>query len=236
MGTLEQELQRLRGEVARARGDGGPRPPEVEPSALLVFRVAGARLAADLGRVVEAVRMVAPTPIAERSPAVLGVIDYRGQVVPLLDVAPQLGLPQRRPGLDSKIVVALACGRLLGIVVDDIEGLEEVAPGAYQRRADLLPTLESLAGRRVVDGTLRTAGELTLVLALDQLLAPEEHARLADAAARAGGADAASQAEGASPAGAAVEAATPPAGGAAPTLQPKKPRRRAPPPRPARGS
>ncbi|MBI4957706.1 MAG: purine-binding chemotaxis protein CheW [Myxococcales bacterium] len=239
MGTLEQELERLRAEVARARGDtdGGPRAPEADPRALLVFRVGGARLAVDLARVVEAVRMVAPTPIAERSPAVLGVVDYRGKVVPLLDPAPQLGLRQQKPGLDTKIVVALACGRLLGLVVDDIEGLEEVAPGAYQRRADLLPTLESLAGRRVVHGTLRTDGELTLVLELDQLLAPEEHARLADAALRAAGADPASAADGATPAASAGAAATSPAGGAAPPDHPKKPaRRRATTARVARGS
>jgi purine-binding chemotaxis protein CheW len=85
---------------------------------VLSFQLAGQEHAVPVGDVVEVVRMVAVTPLPESVPWVIGVLNYRGRVVPVVDARARLGLPRRTPGPGTHIVVVAAGGRAAGLVVD----------------------------------------------------------------------------------------------------------------------
>lgn len=72
---------------------------------LVVFRAAQRDFAFALEDVDEVVRMVALEPLPETPPWLLGVMNLRGRVVPVIDLAGRLGLPVTQPATDARIIV-----------------------------------------------------------------------------------------------------------------------------------
>lgn len=64
--------------------------------------------------------MVAMEPVPEAPVWLAGVINLRGQALPVMDLRTRLGLAPRAPGLESRIVVAEAGGRWLGLLADEV--------------------------------------------------------------------------------------------------------------------
>ena len=102
----------------------GPGPPAAPDHAdllrLVVLRLQGIEHAVPVEDVVEVLRMVAITPLAEAPPWLCGVIDLRGQVIPVVDLRRRLGMPQRAPDLSTPILVVRARGTTVGLVADEV--------------------------------------------------------------------------------------------------------------------
>jgi purine-binding chemotaxis protein CheW len=98
----------------------------------VVFRVARERFALPLAAVRE---VVLPQPPFARVPraseAVRGVMNLRGRVVAVVDLAPLVGLPPQPLAAGSGHVLILDHGkRALGFLIDAVLGVEPLAPAA----------------------------------------------------------------------------------------------------------
>ncbi|MGB8930377.1 MAG: chemotaxis protein CheW [Anaeromyxobacteraceae bacterium] len=105
--------------VAAAGGD---------PVRHVVFRAAGERFAIPLGAVRE---VVVPQPPFARVPrvseAVRGVMNLRGRVLPVVDLAPLVGLaPQPLTGGQGQVLVLEREKRSLGFLITQVIGVEPV--------------------------------------------------------------------------------------------------------------
>ncbi|HEV3465113.1 MAG TPA: chemotaxis protein CheW, partial [Actinomycetota bacterium] len=87
---------------------------------MILLRVEEREYALPLGCVVEVVRMAALTPAPGAPGHVLGLLDLRGRVVPVMDLRARLGLPPATPGLSTPICVVEAGGRAFGLVADAV--------------------------------------------------------------------------------------------------------------------
>ena len=96
----------------------------------MVFRVAGERFAIPL----EAVReVVVPQPPFARVPrasdAVRGVMNLRGRVVAVVDLAVLVGLaPQRLEGASGQVLILDPGKRALGFLIAGVLGVEPIRP------------------------------------------------------------------------------------------------------------
>ncbi|HEU0052651.1 MAG TPA: chemotaxis protein CheW, partial [Longimicrobium sp.] len=93
---------------------------------ILVFEVEGERYALDTGTVREVVRAVAVSRLPGAPPIVLGVIDVRGILVPVLDLRARFGLPPRAVDPAEHFVIAEAGERAVALRVDRTVGIAEV--------------------------------------------------------------------------------------------------------------
>ncbi len=96
----------------------------------VVFRVASERFALPLGAVRE---VVLPQPPFARVPrssdAVRGVMNLRGRVVAVVDLAALVGLPSQRLEAGTGQVLILEHGkRALGFLIGGVLGVEPLAP------------------------------------------------------------------------------------------------------------
>jgi len=87
---------------------------------LLVVRLGGLEHAFPVEDVIEVLRMVAVTPLPEAPAWVVGVINVRGRVIPVIDLRCRLGMLPREPDLSTPIVVAASDGSATGFVADDV--------------------------------------------------------------------------------------------------------------------
>jgi purine-binding chemotaxis protein CheW len=119
---------------------------------VIILRIEGREYGLPLDCLVEVVRMAALAPVPTAPSFVLGLLDLRGRVVPVLDLRRRLGLAPAQPGLSTPICVVEAEGRGFGLVADAVRDIRPLAaPG---ERLDVAPYDSPVAGVTHVDGRL----------------------------------------------------------------------------------
>jgi purine-binding chemotaxis protein CheW len=119
---------------------------------VILLRVAEREYALPLGCVVEVVRMAALTAAPGAPGHVLGLLDLRGRVVPVMDLRVRLGLSPGEPGLSTPICVMEAGGRALGLVADAVTDVRPLL-GPVER-LEVTPADSPVAGVTHVGGRL----------------------------------------------------------------------------------
>jgi purine-binding chemotaxis protein CheW len=125
------------------------------PEQILLVRVGGERYGVPLGAVREIVRAVAITPLPGAPRVVEGVIDVRGQVVPVLNLRRRFGHPEKPLDPSERIVLVHAGERPAALRVDEAEGLADLVAGAVEDARAVTPGAEHVAGvAKLADGVV----------------------------------------------------------------------------------
>jgi purine-binding chemotaxis protein CheW len=74
--------------------------------------------------------MAAPSPLPDAPPGVRGLLDVRGEVMPVVDARAALGGVPGPPRPDQHLVVLEAGGRRVALAVDRVTEVRELAEGA----------------------------------------------------------------------------------------------------------
>lgn len=98
---------------------------------LVMFRSGGNLYAVDARRVVEVVPRVALRPVPHASIWMLGLLSYRGRIVPMIDFGALTGAPAARDVLSTRAIVANSIGldgapALVGLVAEDVSRVKTV--------------------------------------------------------------------------------------------------------------
>jgi purine-binding chemotaxis protein CheW len=131
----------------------------------LVFEVAGHHYGLPVADVREIVRAVTPVPVAGAPAVVEGVINLRGNIVPLFDPRQRFRLPTRPLEPTDHLIIAWTGGRLVALRVDRVLDLVLVPVG----------DLKDVQG---VARIARLPGDLVPIRDLSILLLPAEEAVL----------------------------------------------------------
>lgn len=87
---------------------------------LVVFDLASEFYGVDIAAVREIIRMQSITPVPGAPPFVEGIINLRGQVIPVLDLRKRLGLTVGEQTDDSRIVWVTINNHDVGVIVDAV--------------------------------------------------------------------------------------------------------------------
>lgn len=169
-GTLGAGQERPPEEVTRilkARAQALARPLEetttlTEVLELLVFSLAGERYGIETAYILEVVPLREQTPVPCTPPFVLGVVNYRGRILPVLDFRRLLDLAEQGIAEGSRVVAVEAEGMTFGILADAVSGVERI--GAHEVAP---PPMAPTGGRQsLIKGV---TGEMVAVLDLKGL-------------------------------------------------------------------
>ncbi len=94
------------------------------------FRLASDLFALPVAQVTEILRVRGVTPVPHPPFPVIGVVNLRGRAVPLLDLRARLALPTPAPDADSRIVLVESQERRIGLLVDAVERVAQLAQSA----------------------------------------------------------------------------------------------------------
>jgi purine-binding chemotaxis protein CheW len=125
--------------------------------AYLLFEAAAQTFALPASAVRQVLRMAAPAPVPGAPPALRGVLNVHGALVPVVDVRARLGLPVRPLDPDAHLVLADVAGGSVALEVDRVLDVRDVPDGAAT-----LPL-----GSDLVSGAARLADGVVLVQSLD---------------------------------------------------------------------
>jgi purine-binding chemotaxis protein CheW len=131
---------------------------------LLVFRVGNLTCAVEVRAVREVLPVQPATRLPGAAPAVTGLLNVRGALVPLVDGRQALGGEVREGG---SIVLLEVAQRAVGLVVDEVVDLVAVGDGEWAERREV-PGVDP----RVVRAVGTSDGTTFILLDLSALLAP----------------------------------------------------------------
>ena len=94
-----------------------------------------------------------------------GIINLRGEIVPIIDLRKQFGCPSEDLTLDSRILISSFRSRKLGFIADGVRNIQEV------RKADLHPSVIQSERARFIEGIVELEnGQMIQVIAIDRIL------------------------------------------------------------------
>ena len=96
-----------------------------------------------IDRVVHAVEI---TPLPRAPDIALGVINVRGEVIPVVNLRRRFRLPERDLALSDRFVIARTARRMLAIVADAVDGVFGYPEADIRRAAEVMPGIEQVSG------------------------------------------------------------------------------------------
>lgn len=145
---------------------------------LVTFRLGNDLFAADIYSVERVLRYQPPTPIPHVPEWVDGVIEYRGRIIPVIDLRLRFGLDRIDPRPESRILVFSVGNDWIGAIVDAVL---EVASPTSEELAPPPPLFRGLSAE-FLRGVVRRNDRLIVFLEVTKLLTTDERLVLERAA------------------------------------------------------
>lgn len=142
---------------------------------LITFTLEAQRYALTLSSVENVVRAVEITPLPKAPPIVLGIINVKGRVIPVVDIRKRFGLPSRKPGLSDHLIIAVTPKRPVALVADRVDGVMDTG------EQDMVPADQVLPNTAYVKGVVKLKDGLLLIHDLAGFLSLDEENALNDA-------------------------------------------------------
>ena len=145
---------------------------EIETHEYLGFLLGNEEYAIDILRVQEIRGYSEPTTIAEAPPFVKGVINLRGNIVPIVDLRIRFGLQNVAYTPFTVVIVLNILERTVGIVVDNVSDVfrlsaEDIRPA---------PDFSGLFHSRYIQGLASVGEKMLIVTDIEALMASSEMA------------------------------------------------------------
>ncbi len=132
----------------------------------VIFRLADQWYGADIAVVREVSYLTPVTRLPNTPHFVEGVIDLRGEVMPVIDMRKRLGLPARPADDDSRIMILTVGGLTAALVVDGVEQVATIEEEAITQPDASL----TVAGQDYVCGVARLGDRLVVLIDLARML------------------------------------------------------------------
>jgi purine-binding chemotaxis protein CheW len=137
---------------------------------LIAFRIGTQEFCVDVMSVRE-IRGWTPATALPQSPSfVRGLINLRGAVLPIVDLAARLGFPVAEPTDRHVIIVAQIGGQIVGLLVEAVSDILTMTEELVQPT----PDIASEAAKAFVRGILAIEGRMISLIELDNVLPPLE--------------------------------------------------------------
>lgn len=130
---------------------------------VVIFRLAESSYAVDIAAVREIILPQPLTYVPHAPPCVLGVINLRSSIVPVVNLRQRCGLPSVEQTRDSRVVVVQVDDRSVGLQVDAVSEVIVLAGDTVESAVSLVRGAESA---NLLQGVARLDDRLILLLNL----------------------------------------------------------------------
>lgn len=139
---------------------------------LVVIVLDEQRYALRMAAVERIARMVEITPLPAAPPAVCGMINVQGRILPVYDLRRRFDLPQREIALTDQFIIARTARRPVALIADAVTEVVTCT------EPDLIAAENILPGVAYMEGALKLKDGLILIHNLDKFLSLEEEQAL----------------------------------------------------------
>lgn len=136
----------------------------------LTFSLAGEEYGVDILSVREIRGWSRVTRIPQTPAHLLGVLNLRGAIVPIMDLRLRFGLEREDYGENTVVIIVAVAERLFGIVVDAVSDVVDIDPGAIKP----VPDMGAVVDTRYLKGLATHVERMVMLLDVEKLMRPED--------------------------------------------------------------
>jgi len=142
---------------------------------LVSFMVADEEYGVEVLRVREIIRMPGITRMPNTPAHVEGIINLRGQVIPIISMRRRFGVSESDYGSRTRIIVMDVGGGLTGFIVDAVSEVIRIHASEIQPPPS---AVSGGLGQEFITGVINHAERLLVVMDIDQMFSDEEHTQI----------------------------------------------------------
>ena len=137
---------------------------------LVSFKVGEAEFGVDILRVQEINKMMELTIVPNTPNFVVGVVNLRGRIIPILNLRTRLGLPVKEYDLETRIIVVEMEDRTIGFIVDEVKEVLRIPKNITEPPPDIVSGVDS----DYITAIGKMEDRLLILLDLAKILTSEE--------------------------------------------------------------
>jgi purine-binding chemotaxis protein CheW len=141
--------------------------PELQVT-FVTFHLGSQMYALPISPVRQIIEMVTITPLPQVNHTIVGVINFHGGLVPIVDLRRHLGLPDVPRQLHTPIILVKISERLVGLIVDDVSDVLERPAAQITDPSDIL--IKEMGEIPLLQGLIQTEEGSILLLNPEYLL------------------------------------------------------------------
>ena len=136
----------------------------------LTFEVDNEEYGVDVLKVQEIIRYRKPTKMPNAPEIIKGVINFRGAVIPVVDLRKKFNLAEQEYDNFNVVITLEVKDKIVGIIVDKLSDMVSFAEGEIQEDLDFGSPVDT----KFIKGMARMDDRLIILLFLEKLLSFEE--------------------------------------------------------------
>lgn len=137
---------------------------------VLIFSINGEYYATDIMEIERILGYEEPTVLPDSPDFVKGVINYEGNILPIISLAKRFNLHFKEKLDDSKIIVAKQDNTKIGIIVDVVSEVRDINTKIIEPSPDIVSGIS----KRYIKGLIKLDKKIIIFLNLAAILTDEE--------------------------------------------------------------
>jgi len=133
---------------------------------IVVFRVGNEDYGLEIEKVQEVIRLKTIKKLPRSPHYILGVMNLRGNIIPVVGLREKFGLPSKENSEFSRIIVVIHRSRLVGIVVDEVSRVISINEENIEGNPDVIRD----STRALVRGVAKLEDQVIILVELDYLV------------------------------------------------------------------
>lgn len=138
---------------------------------LVIFAIGDEEFGVDISQVREIVRLIPITYLPKAPEFIEGVVNLRGQVVAVIDLAKRLVISSKQRGDNTRIIIVEIEGLTMGMIVDSVS---EVLRLSSEHIEDVPSVIQTEVQEHYIYGVGKLKDRLLVLLDLKKVLTPTE--------------------------------------------------------------
>jgi purine-binding chemotaxis protein CheW len=135
----------------------------------VVFKVADTDYVVAAADVLHMESFTGATKVPGTESHVVGLMQIRQRVVPIIDLRVRFGLPTAATTLDSRVVVVQTAQRAIGLLVDSAREVVQIAPEAFRAPPDVI----TQRAQGFVSSLAQSGARLVMLIDLPKVIGEE---------------------------------------------------------------
>lgn len=141
---------------------------------LVVFMMNEEEFACDINNVREVVKMLKVTPLPSSKEFIEGVINMRGEVIPVIDLRKRFGLGEGERNEANRIIITEMGSQMFGLIVDAVSEVARLSNEQIQEA----PAQVAGGKTELIKGVGKINDRMIIILDIEHILSADEQVAL----------------------------------------------------------
>lgn len=139
---------------------------EAEKKQYVVFRIGEEEYGADINKVTVIERMLNIARVPTTPAYIKGVINLRGDIIPVMDLRLRLGLPEKEEDEDTRIIILDINKIFFGIIVDSVSEVLQLEEAKIESAAGIIND----KNMDYINGVAKAESKLVTLINMEKLI------------------------------------------------------------------